>query len=254
MPIPIESSQLFRNGSRIEGLPAAIANGQALTYEQLGLDAVKRRCVYYTDCFTANGSTLGEFTGVVFNSGSINTPSGVSLANRPGMIRARSSTTANSGYAIAFSINSLLLRGSEYILAGWIPSAFATVTTRFGLHDSVSNVDVTDGAYIEIDATGVARGKTANNSVRSTTVSSFAIVAGIYYWMQVQLNADATIATFTIRTEAGAVLWTDTLNSNIPTAAGREAGAGIVSNSSGTVAVDLYHLDFIGVELFPTRW
>jgi hypothetical protein len=34
--IPVVSDQLFTNGARIAGLPPAIANGQPLTYEQLG--------------------------------------------------------------------------------------------------------------------------------------------------------------------------------------------------------------------------
>ena len=69
---------------------------------------------------------------------------------------------------------------------------------------------------------GILVGKTSNNSARSTTATSYALAINTWYKLTITMNADATVATFAVHSEAGALLWTDTLNTNIPTAAGRE--------------------------------
>jgi hypothetical protein len=59
--------------------------------------------------------------------------------------------------------------------------------------------------------------------------------------------ANAASVTFALYDDSGALLWTDTLSTNIPTASGRETGAGIIGTNSGTSATDLYHLDYMAI-------
>jgi hypothetical protein len=94
---------------------------------------------------------------------------------------------------------------------------------------------------------GVIVGKTANNSARSTTGTSYTLVTNTWYRLRIEVNSDATLVTFSLFSEAGALLWSDTLNSNIPTAAGRETGHGIVATNSGTTAVAMVDVDYLNL-------
>lgn len=222
--------------------------------QKYGLAELQKRSIHYTECLTASASCFGEFSGLAISNGTVNGPAtGISLLNRPGMVRLRSGTSANSGYVIWFSVNNLLIGGKELWMAAGIPSVFAATTTRMGLSDSNITTDATDGCYMEVAPTGIIVGKTANNSVRSITPSSFQLVIGTYYKFSIELNADATLATFVVRAEDGTLLWSDTLSTNIPKTPGREAGAGFGAFNSGTVATDSWHLDYQGVELYPSR-
>lgn len=57
------------------------------------------------------------------------------------------------------------------------------------------------------------------------------------------VNAGDTQATFALCNDAGTLLSSEPLSTNIPTAAGRETGAGFIATNSGTTATDLAHLD-----------
>lgn len=178
-------------------------------------------------------------------------------SNHPGITRISSSTSANSGaYSIFGNTSSLLIAGTErsdFILR---PQTLAGTTIRAGFHDATSITDAVDGAYFEmaqvggIDGTLV--GKTSSNSTRSTTATSYVLVTNTWYRLRVQVNAAANLVTFTLYSEAGAVLWTDTLNTNIPTAAGRQCGNGLVATNSGTTAVALADIDFQDIQIDRT--
>jgi hypothetical protein len=79
------------------------------------------------------------------------------------------------------------------------------------------------------------------------TGTTYTFSASSWYRLKIQLNSNATSVTFVIYDDAGNVLWTDSLTTNIPTSSGRETGAGMIGTSSGTTAVDLYHLDLMAL-------
>jgi hypothetical protein len=225
----------------------------SINRSNLSIMELRKQCVYYTDCLAANGASFGEFVGSAISSGTVSVSTGISFVNRPGLVRFRSSTTANSGYHVGLSANNLILSGRELCVASLIPSAFANTTTRIGFHDTLTSTDAVDGCYFEIAPTGVVTGKTSNNSIRSSTATNFTLITGTYYTLKIELNNNATLATFTILSESDVTLWTNTLSTNIPTALGRETGMGVISTNSGTTATDLIHLDFLGVEIYPSR-
>jgi hypothetical protein len=171
-------------------------------------------------------------------------------ANHPGTVRISSSTSANSGWYYNLPANVLLLAGGEQGDLVCRPQTLAGTTVRFGYHDASSVTSPTDGCYIYQDpATGIITGRTMTNSVGSTTGTGYQLVTNTWYRWRVVVNSDASRVDFFCFDEAGNQLWTDNLTTNIPTAAGRETGHGIVATNSGTTAVALVDLDYINLEI-----
>jgi hypothetical protein len=206
----------------------------------------------------------------VFGNGSLyTTPWGLNLigagsstglpgsSNHIGIQRFSSSINANSGITLILLYRiEVLLAGTEtsdFILR---PQTLAGTTIRAGFHDCTTSVDAVDGAYLEIaqvgGVDGTVVGKCASNSVRSTTASSYLLTTNTWYRLRIAVDATAALVTFTLLSEAGITLWTDTLSTNIPTAAGRETGHGIAATNSGTTAVALVDLDYLDMHISRT--
>jgi hypothetical protein len=212
--------------------------------QQLDVDRV--RPYIFNDFFSPTATTVAPFLGTAVASGTVAVgTSGEFDANHPGVIRIASSTTTNSGFHIGSAVASLLLGGAEEAVFIWRPSVFTNTTTRAGFHDANSSTAPVDGCWIEVDTSGVASGKTSNNSTSSTTGTTLQLTTGTWYRFRITLNANATSVTFEITNDAGSVLWTDTLSANIPTASGRETGLSFISTNSGTTATGLSSLDFM---------
>jgi hypothetical protein len=174
-------------------------------------------------------------------------------ATHPGVNAIYSSVSANSGYSCLIATNALLLAGGETSKSWFKPKTLAGTVRHHGFHDASSVTDPVDGAWIWQDpATGIIYGRTMNNSAGSTTGTGFQLVTNTWYYEKIVVNADATRVDFYLYSAAGALLWTDNLTTNIPTAAGRELGHGVVVSNSGTTAVAILDLDFLSI-LIPNR-
>jgi hypothetical protein len=163
--------------------------------------------------------------------------------NHPGMIAFKSSTTANSGYLVSGQLGSgFPMSGGETCEIIFKVTATSGTTIRMGYHTASSSAAPTDGVWIEIVETTLS-GKANNNTGEVVTASTYTITQGTWYRMKIAMNANATLATFTLVTCAdGMQVWTDTLNSHIPTA--RVTPMGIIATNSGTTATNLMTLDW----------
>jgi len=153
-----------------------------------------------------------------------------------------SAATANSGCRLAATIGSVLFgaKPNKY-RAAYRPLTLPTTLARFGFHDTLTVSAPTDGAWIDV-IDGLVSGKTSNNSVSSTTPSSFLLTSGAVYVLDCTVNAAGTGATFSVFSgTSGALLWSDTLDTNLPTPmdVNRVTGAGCIITSSGAVAIPL---------------
>lgn len=193
------------------------------------------------------------WTQAAVNTGSVS--SLVTPAQKhPGVASYVSAAVANSGYGIRILITALLLAGGEKTTFIFKTATTITgVTRRMGFHDTTDYNDAVDGVYAEI-VDGVIKGKTANNSVRSTTGTTYTLTAATWYRLVVQLNADASLATYTLYADDSAtVLWKDTLTTNIPKTVGRETGHGDVCTYLPAVSDTIGHLDYIDLVLPNAR-
>lgn len=202
---------------------------------------VELECMNYTSL-----TTFLEFFNSATGSG---TATNFSLSNHPGVFALSSSATANSGRSVTTSTSTVLVAGGETIDVILRPQVLAGTTIRLGLIDTTTISDCSDGAYFEMaqvgGVDGVIVGKTASNSARSTTATNFTLTTNTWYRFKVVVNSNATRVDFYLYSEAGALLWTDSLTTNIPTGASRDTGVGLVATHAPTSAVLLCDLDYI---------
>ena len=208
----------------------------------------RRMPTYATDFLVANTNQI-PFVGTAVSAGALSAALPAALgANHPGVVLLRSASTANSGYRYTADVGPIRIGGGEtFDLVFRTTAAFTNNTVRFGLLDTTGSADPFDGAYFELAATGVLVGKTASNQARSTTATLATLAPNTWYHARVAVAADATAVTFTLWDDAGGLLGTAQLTTNIPTAVNRECGAGVVATSAGTTAVDLIFLDYMSI-------
>jgi len=189
----------------------------------------------------------GPFSVAAISSGTATgaPAAGVVTTNHPGVIRLASLTTANSGAGVQ-TTDRIRIGGGELFDANLsFPTAFTNNTFRIGYFDSTTVADAVDGAYFELVGSGVVVGKTASNSVRTTSATIATLAASTWYHFRVTVNADATGVTFDIYDDNGTSQGSQSVTTNIPTAAGRETRAGVVATNSGTVSTALLDVDYM---------
>lgn len=258
----VANSQGFITSTLAADLNAAsynIDNVDTLTVDNLimtspsaWMDQFRQRPFYYTDCFGNGAANLAPFPPGAVSSGTISTYTNDQV-NHPGVVKMTSSTTNNSGHYMntSSSTNSFAgLSGGEMFNCIAYHVRFDSTTCRIGFLDTQTSSDATDGAYFEINTSGEAKGKTASNSSRSET-GTYNLSDSTWYRYNVTANADASVITFTIYSDAGASLFSETLNTNIPGST-RATGAGLVAtkeaNGTGS-AKDLIWIDYIDIYL-----
>jgi len=176
-------------------------------------------------------------------SGSVN-----GTATHPGYMRLSSGAAANTGASVLSSPYGLLLAGSERTNCVFVPAVTESVVTRIGFLDQTTGTAATDGVSIRILG-ATARGFTADNSTRDSTASTFDITAGRPYWSTVDVVSGSK-AIFTLKDSTGALLWKDSLTTNIPTGAGRVTGNGITTIRTGEAATTLVEVDYIDIDIY----
>jgi hypothetical protein len=200
-------------------------------------------CLVEDDMFVASTSHL-----YVFYFASINLGTGMPTtgnANHPGIIRFRSSTSANSGYYICtepYGLNCIALGGGESHTLIFRPMTLSGTTWRTGYMRGATAVG-TRGCYME-SVNGTIVGKTIDGAGNSTTGTSYLTVTNTWYRAKIVLDANAARVDFYLYAENGTLLWSDFLTSNIPSTTDDMAITFHCSNS-GTTAVDLVDVDYI---------
>jgi hypothetical protein len=199
----------------------------------------------------------GNIDGVAYaaiSSGAI-TATVAEGANHPGIVMFRDAAAVNSGYRIMSEISAILLAGGEkFVVVFKTRDARTTSTVRMGFFDSNSVTEPTDCACFIMNGNGTnvdIRGRTrANNTATETSVQTLAL--NTWYTGEIEVNANATSCQFTVYNENGTTLFTQSLG-NLPTAAGRETGFGLIGFESTTDAAnDLVGFDYMRVEINRT--
>ena len=179
---------------------------------------------------------------LVLGTGTINNQTGE--ASHPGLVRVASVAAANTGgRIIGAHSTSLLLQGGEVFESIFrLLTNHSTIGARMGFQDIFTQVVPTDGAYINISQVTLT-GMTYAGGATSTTGSSYTIAINTWYRCKVVVNS-ASLVTFYLYSEAGVLLWSDTLTTNIPTTAGQELGYGVTAFRTTATASDLYDFDW----------
>lgn len=204
------------------------------------------------------GAAAGDvFVGAAVSSGTNSTaiPAAAVLGYNPLGVFLRSSTTANGGYRYQ---TSSVITGFLGAQVAWKfraqflwRSSFVGRLVRLGFHDTATSADAVDGAYFEIDG-DACRAKTANNSVRTTAAQTLTLSLDVPYTFDIEANAAGTEVRFRVWGGVDPAALLDTaITSNLPVAAARAFGAGIVATEASTTASDIGILYSLGLGTLP---
>ena len=196
-----------------------------------------------TPTTTSNGNDL-----LATNSGTSAATSAqaTDAANRIGLVRTTTGTTATGRSYVNASASSIRLGGGTWVFETYVNiTTLSTSAERyqslFGFFDTYTAANQVDGVYILYDEGGASTGSTASanwqlvtasNSTRTFSTSSTAVAAATWVKLRVEINAAGTRADFFVNdTNIG------NITTNIPTASGRELGFGWgMIKSVGTTA------------------
>ena len=175
----------------------------------------------------------------------------------PGIRRFSShASTANSGGRFFINpLSTMLIGGGEKYITIFRPSGVLSgVTRRFGFHSSFTHVTPVNGVYFE-QSGNILSGKADDNNIESVTPTTYTMTANTWYRAVLEINSDATLATFTLYADdSDTVLWTDTVNANIPKTTGREVGViDVCTLASPSSEVIIGFIDYIEVSLSKSR-
>ncbi len=198
----------------------------------------------FLNVYLAGGQMSMPFPGIAVSGGIISSTL-AHIANHPGVVVFRGSGTSGGGAYIS-SVMPYCINGSEIFECVFLVNSLANATIRLGMHDSVSGADAVDGIYLEIASTGVATGKSAANSSRTATGTTVTLSANTWYRLRIEMNSTAAIATYYIYDAAGTELWTDYVDANLPTGAGREVTCvKLTATKANTSSQDVLSIDWV---------
>lgn len=210
------------------------------------LNGVTEFYTVFENDFVTSTPTQTGFSGFSVASGNITF--GSLDFNHWGHATLISSATVDSGYRLMSGNEVARLAGGEQFDCIFYPETLANSTHRFGFHDATTSADAVDGCYFEMAASGAVIGKTASNSTISTTATIATLSTATWYHGRVTVNSDATLVTFELFSDAGALLGSATLSTNIPSTA-RSLGFGYIATESAGATQYLVRIDYMRVGL-----
>ena len=204
-----------------------------------------------TPTTTSNGNDLLATNS---GTGAATATQATDAANRVGLVRTTTGTTATGRSYVNAAASSVRLGGGVWVYEIYVNlTTLSTSTERyqmlFGFFDTYTAANQVDGVYILYDEGGASTGSaasanwqlvTASNSTRTFSTSSTAVAATTWTKLRVEINAAGTRADFFVNdTNIG------NITTNIPTGSGRELGFGWgMIKSVGTTARTL-DVDYI---------
>jgi hypothetical protein len=244
------SGFLFTNGTRVMNGNLNMGGNTIINATEYRPFNRTRAVVIESDFFDGSTDAIPGLLGAAISSGTV---AGVATtANHPGVIYMRDSTTAAGGYRFGCA-GTQLIAGKEVFDVIFQTNGVRTAeSTKFGWGDATAAATLpTDGIWFNITKTaGVATnrlyGNTSSNSARSGTRTYYDLTTSTWYRGIIQVNDAASLVTYSVYSDAGALLWTDTVSTNIPTGAGRDTSPCIiVAESSTDAAADILRLDYV---------
>lgn len=169
-----------------------------------------------SDMLTTNAGTLEYAEGFLIQTVLGATQSRSTEASHPGGITVTSTTSADSGVVV--STGPFRVEGGEYAIVVFkTANSFTDRRVTLGVFQTTSSTsEPTDGCYLYASGSSSIAGKTANASSRSTTGTSLSLTTSTWYTGLVKVNNTRTLVTYAIYSDAGTLLWSDTLATNIP--------------------------------------
>jgi hypothetical protein len=137
-------------------------------------------------------------------------------------------------------MSAMSMGGGEAFRVRFNPNTnVATTTIRMGFGDTTTVASPVDGCYgssVNLVLTGYC-----SNAGNTATATTYTMSANTWYTLVGKMNSANTVFTFYLYNDAGTLLWSDTVSSNIPSGAGNDFGAELIAtqstSSSGAILV-----------------
>jgi hypothetical protein len=221
------------------------------------ISAVGRRLFQYVTDFMGASYTATNESAITFDSSSGSIAQGTATTARPGVATlsiagsssARVSLTGNSTFDNLFLGNSAVWTANAAFSVPTLSNGTVRFTLRFGFIDSVT-AESTDGCFFRYSDnvnSGKWQGVCRDNTTESVCDTGVTVGAGNWDDIKVGVNSAGTLATFVVNDTSSC-----TINSNIPTAAGRLTTYGVYVQkniSTTTRTVDIDYMDIRGYSL-----
>ena len=206
----------------------------------------------FTTFTNASSTWEGGWFGTGINSGTLQT--GTPSYKHKGVLNILSNVSlANSGFRLRTETGAFVLGGNEKTTFLFkTPIDFTGITTRLGFLNTNSHTAPSDGVYCLLNGNQLD-GRAVDNSAMSNTITNFTLASDTWYRLVIELNENATIATYTLyQDDSDNVLWQDTINSNIPTI--RTVGHGMFSTILAPSAItSIFTIDYMDIVVPSAR-
>lgn len=236
-------------GSANSGDIPALSDNGAL---DLSLIPATMRRVRIDHEFATNAAGVWTFAATA--GGASSPANGPIIMGRLGVYNMRSSTTANSGVRVLTGASTFSIAGGETANFVWFLSsvAYATSQVVLGYTNSISNAPGNHEVCFVVSA-GVVIGRCARNNSSSSTSALLTITADVFYRFEIFISDDGTQVTFSVYTDAGSLLASASLTTNIPNDGVYRVAHGIIATSSGTTQQDVASFDHMSHEARQTN-
>jgi hypothetical protein len=213
-------------------------------YEQAAHKPSYRTMAFYEEEFLgpliASAAHYGPW--VVTNIGTPTYAVGTATTNHPGVQKATSQASANTGCMILTSALQIYPAGgctSEFIFSIGSTTTFGAF---MGFFVTNTYTRPTVGAWIDISTTTLSG--YCNTTVTSTTAT---IAAATWYRARIENNAANTAWTFSLFTAGGVTpTWTSTVIATLPA---ELVTHGVIQFNTGASALELLSLDYMNVSI-----
>mgnify|MGYP001162011657 CR=1 FL=1 len=206
------------------------------------IDNINVSSIYRNDfLLTASGNVTDGFITTVVASGTV--AQGAVADDHPGSVRITSSTTTNSGAYVATQANALTIKNVKQYSAIYSPLSFvATVTTRLGIHNTLTATAPTLGVYWEaVGASCTAKVVGTYGTYTSNTVT---LSTGV--WYQFSIKILGSTAYFDLYLDDGTLVASFSTGITLNSTANN---ACFISTKAGTAKTALVDLDLVKLNM-----
>jgi hypothetical protein len=201
-------------------------------------------CLHFTEAGIGTGGVKSVGTGDLWH---------------PGVYGFSKGTAANSGFYTMTGATAFRLNGSERFVAiasFTAPIGGNTSSHNLGFQDVLTGARPADGVFFNV-LNNTPRAITRVNNVETNQTIPITLEYGKFYKFEIKLNQNTAVATFNLfnSTNGNIVLLNSTTipAANVPTASGRETGAGVSSISilAGS-ASNIANYDYVHISINRT--
>ena len=222
---------------------AFVGDGSGLT--NTGVSGINN--VTYQWEFLATATAADAWLGAAISGGNnsgtapLGTPS-MNANSHPGVLTLRSSTTANSGYRYLTGILRSYMDSKFACISA--TAEYSTTVALMGFFNTTDSSEPSNGIYFRLSGTSlqaICRTSDVTTSVTLGTIEQFT-----FYHYQIVTDEGSSI--FTVTNDAGTVLFTTTISTNVPDVVSLQCGV-VAWDTAGGSATHVMYPDYLRLEL-----